>query len=266
MIAAALPLAFASLILFDRDGTILAGLFGAKTPSDAWSIYLKAIIVLLSLVATAILAQRFVQLEKIKISVASVESMIKSQTLPAAIASDCLFENLDMGPYVESAQSDIVLIGINLTSLLGTYRERLNAQIARGRRLSVGIIDSDPGNLDAATRRSDIALSEADYYRSKLHTSLLELRQMTATAAKIGNGHNLKLVMLPFVPSFSLRGFDINHQTGLIVLEIYPHRTASSPPMVVLRPQTDPHWFRYFKDQIEVMLRDGKEYNLHGHA
>jgi len=217
---------------------------------------------LLALIATALFTQRFFQLEKVKLSLAQLQDDLHVKLYPESSISPYLLAGLSLDAYIQGAQKDIVLIGINLTSLLGTYRERINSQLANGRSVTVAIIAPTDDNLDAATKRSDIAPSRAEYYRHKIDASTAELRQMAATARKYGHSGNVKLLLLPYVPTFSIRAFDPGLRSARLVIEIYPHKTADSPPVFVLTPANDRYWFDYFQQQMETMLSDGRKYDL----
>ena len=42
----------------------------------------------------------------------------------------------------------------------------------------------------------------------------------------------MRLLLLPFAPTFSLKAFDPSDPGGRIVVEMYPHRTPDAPPIV----------------------------------
>lgn len=256
--AALLPILVAGAVLLDRDGRLLGQVFTISSEYERTTIYIKSLLVVVAFIATAILSQRFLHLERIK---ALLQEIQEREGSDDSISSH-LTSMVNYGPFIDNAQAEIVLIGINLTSFLGTYRERINAQLAYGRKITVAIIDHNEANLDAATRRSDVALSRSDYYKSKIETTILEMRQMAATAARHGYRKNVNLILLPYAPTFSIKAFDPNHRLGTILVEIYPHRTADSPPILTFGPKIDDHWYAYFRDQMDTMLESGRPYDL----
>ena len=69
----------------------------------------------------------------------------------------------------------------------------------------------------------------------------------------------MRLLLLPFAPTFSLKAFDPSDPGGRIVVEMYPHRTPDAPPMFILRPAEDRHWYAFFHHQLEIMVKNGRE-------
>ena len=157
----------------------------------------------------------------------------------------------------------MILIGLNLTTFLGSaYREQIDGQLLNGRTITVAIMNPTHANLAAATNRSEIAAGSIEYYRKNIDLSIASLREFVERAKKADGSGRVRLILLPFAPTFSLKAFDPSDLDGRIIVEIYPHRTPDEPPMFILRPAEDKQWYDFFHRQMKIMLKIGHEHSL----
>ena len=149
--------------------------------------YIKALVVLVALVAVAIFSQRFAQLEKIRSSVADIEDTLRSKLYPEGSISPFLNPSIDFATFIHDTRKEMILIGLNLTTFLGSaYREQINAQLLNGRTITVAIMEPTPANLASATNRSEVAAGRTDYYRKNMELSIESLREFVERAKKAG--------------------------------------------------------------------------------
>ena len=128
----------------------------------------------------AIFSQRFAQLEKIRSSVADIEDTLRSKLYPEGSISPFLNPSIDFATFIHDTRKEMILIGLNLTTFLGSaYREQINAQLLNGRTITVAIMEPTPANLAAATNRSEVAAGRTDYYRKNIELSIQSLPRVT---------------------------------------------------------------------------------------
>ena len=185
---------------------------------------------------------------------------MRSKLYPEGSISPFLNPSIDFATFIHDTRKEMILIGLNLTTFLGSaYREQINAQLLNGRTITVAIMEPTPANLAAATNRSEVAAGRTDYYRKNIELSIESLREFVERAKKAGGSGRVRLLLLPFAPTFSLKAFDPSDPGGRIVVEMYPHRTPDAPPMFILRPAEDRHWYAFFHHQLEIMVKNGRE-------
>jgi len=261
--AAFIPFLIAGLVVFDQKGWVLGNLFDAQTDLDRLSAITKTLIGIVALVAGTMFSQRFLLLEKIRLTLDGVERELREKLYPDGAISPFFIVDMDYAESIEGAKRDIVLIGLNLTTFLGSrYRARIDSQLASGRNVIIAIADPTEANLIAATNRSEVALKKGNYYEQNIQTSIASVKEFYERAKNAGNGDKIKLFLLPFAPTFSIKAFDRELPTGHIVVEIYPHRTPEAAPTFVLRRRSDSYWYEHFQKQVSIVLKSGREYKL----
>ena len=70
----------------------------------------------------------------------------------------------------------------------------------------------------------------------------------------------LKIGYLPYFPSFGMWLIDPDEPHGQIHVEVYHHRTPEMNATFSLQATEDTHWYRFFRDQFEVLWSSCNEY------
>jgi hypothetical protein len=63
----------------------------------------------------------------------------------------------------------------------------------------------------------------------------------------------LELGLLPYVPSFGLFLIDPDEPHGRIIVEVYQHKSLAFNPTFELDAQRDAQWYRFFREQFDLL-------------
>lgn len=227
---------------------------------------LAAILAVLGLLATSEIVERHRRLSSIENAVNRSLSFLESRFTdrPSAIAFFQKMPSLDS--YIQGA-SQIDLCGVTLSSTLNKQFGNLRERLQSGAQIRILIIDPDPGSTAIKMSAERSATPEdTDYYRARLEPSIRELEYLFKSWADFENFQgnafktgNLAVRLLSYAPSFGISSFNANQEHGLMVVELYPHKSGfESPPCFELTPQRDGNWYKYFTEQFDQMWNAAK--------
>ena len=244
---------YASYVIYRK-----AVLGSAVTTDDL----LTAILAVLGLLAISEIVERYRKLTSIEKSSKNVESLLKSQFAdrPSAIT---FFEKMpSLETYTQNANS-IDLCGLTLTSTVNKQFSNIRERLKQGTNVRLLIVDPDSLALEMSSLRSETP-DGGVYFRKRIEASLQDMaylykswKESQENSTKNGS---LSISLLPYAPSFSILMFNGNQPNGMIIVELYAHKTYMETVVFTLTSQRDGNWYDYFVNQFEVMWKDAKEW------
>jgi hypothetical protein len=245
-----LTIGFAGFIIYRREI--------AQIPVSTDDL-LTAILGVLGLLATSEIVERYRRLNSIERAVNRSLSFLENRFTDRASAIAFFKKHSNLDQYIEGA-NQIDLCGVTLTATInkqfGNLRERLHA----GAKIRILVVDPDSTALKMSAERST-APEDIDYYRVRLDATLREIEYLFKSweeCKSLQRGSSktasLSVRLLSYAPSFGILSFDANHDNGVALVEVYPHKFGfKSPPTFDLTPQRDGNWYKYFVDQFDEM-------------
>lgn len=144
------------------------------------------------------------------------------------------------------------IICLSGMTLIRTTRELMTPLVDRliaGASIRIMILDPVESVLEELTKRSYHETDNANWQRS--------LATVQARIENIGKAPDcqgtLQLGRLPYIPSFGFLMVDPDTAHGLILVEIYHHRSADDNPTFLLRASEDSEWYKFFRQQYEIL-------------
>lgn len=166
-----------------------------------------------------------------------------------ARASSFLFTQRYLPNHLLEGASTIYLSGFTLARATREYLRILERCLARGGDVRVMILAATDALLDECVKRSE-GQSTPMHWRKRLESteSLVNLIAKTSDATgRLALGH------LPYLPSYGLVMVDPDTDHGVIVVELYHHRSSEDNPTFELRPARDREWYDFFRRQFDLM-------------
>jgi hypothetical protein len=158
-----------------------------------------------------------------------------------------------------SSAYTVFLVGKTLTRTTREFMYVFRRRLVAGATIRFIILDPE----------SDVTLQQAvlqsfdapiDYWRDTLRAVETVI---DAVAKTPGNTGKVEIGYLPFLPSFGLLMIDPDQSHGVCFVELYHHRSAESNPTFELRATDDPHWYRFFREQFDLLWKSCRVKTLH---
>ena len=111
------------------------------------------------------------------------------------------------------------------------------------------ILDADENLLEECVRRSH-GRTTAAHWRTRLESTVSFVEVISNTPDITGN---IELGRLPYLPSFGFVMVDPDTEHGVIIVELYHHRSAEDNPTFELYADRDGEWYRFFRQQFQAM-------------
>lgn len=214
---------------------------------------LSAVIMVLALLATSEIFERYRRLSKIEKSAGKLVEMVQKEIIDRPSASRFFEPTPVLDVYVKNAHT-IDLMGLSLTSTLNKQLSNLREANKNG--ATVKIIVANPASKSLAVKMSTLRSEEPDnegYYQKRLASSFEDIeylyrsRQSSSTTAG-----NFEVHLLNYAPSFGIMAFDVNQPNGIIFVEVYPHGSGYDTQISFsLTKKRDGEWFNYFYGQFK---------------
>lgn len=150
------------------------------------------------------------------------------------------------------AVTDIGMAGVTLGRTLRNQIVALERGLAAGARVRIAVIAPDERTLAEAARRST-APDAPDVFQHRLLSTLDLLDRLDSTP----HSGRLEVRLLDFVPAFGLIVVDPDEPHGRIDVDIYSHRPNGREPVLSLRANRDPEWYRHFLGEFERIWATG---------
>jgi hypothetical protein len=150
--------------------------------------------------------------------------------------------------------SDIRLVGVSLSRTVRNNVGELERRLAKGAHVRIALIEPGSDAVGEAARRSTIP-DTPEIFENRVRPTVDLLRQLAAGPRATGR---LEVRFLSFVPVFGLTMVDPDDEDGLIIVDIYAHRSAGPEPVLRLRPLRDARWYRHFQHEFERIWTHGR--------
>jgi hypothetical protein len=213
---------------------------------------ITAVIAVLALLATSEIIERYRRLSKIEKSTDSIVALVQKQIeRPSASRFFEPIPNLD--PYVRKAHT-IDLMGLSLTSMLNKQLSNLKEANKAG--AAIRVIVANPARKSLAIKMSALRSEQTHnegYFQKRLASSFEDIEYLNKSHQFLpANKGSFDVHLLDYAPSFGIMAFDVNQDTGMIFIEVYPHGTGYDTQIAFnLTRSRDGEWFRYFQRQFE---------------
>jgi hypothetical protein len=225
---------------------------------------LTAILAVLALLATSEIVERYRRLGSIERSVDRTLSLMQSRFTdrPSAIAFFRKPPSLDA--YVQGANR-IDLCGATLASTVNKQFSNLRNCLRQGAKIRLLVMDPNSLAPQMSAQRS-ITTDDADYYLTRLEGTFRDLEYLSRSYTDLplppdgsSQAGSLSVRLLSYAPSFGLISLDADRSSGIVFVELYPHKTGfGEQPAFDLTPHRDGDWYRYFVQQFEEMWDSAK--------
>lgn len=150
-----------------------------------------------------------------------------------------------------ASATTIFLSGMTLTRTTREYAHVLSKRLAAGAYIRIIIVEPTDMILRQLSLRST-GPGTSDYW----HNRLQAVDALIHALAKMpDNKGKLELGYLPYLPSFGLVMIDPGESHGFCFVEIYQHKSAEPNPTFELRATDDPLWYKFFRQQFEILWK-----------
>lgn len=139
--------------------------------------------------------------------------------------------------------------GFTLSRTTREYLRPLEECLIAGGDVRTVILEATDALLAECVKRSG-GQSTPEHWRKRLDSteSLLDVVAKTPEVTGV-----LSLGHLPYVPSYGIIMVDPDTEHGVIVIELYHHRSTEDNPTFELRAGRDGKWYKFFREQFDLM-------------
>jgi hypothetical protein len=164
-------------------------------------------------------------------------------------ASDFFLSERRLSDKDLSSATTVFMVGKTLARTTREYMYILGQRLVAGATIRFVILDpNSEALLEQAVLQSFGA--PIDFWRNTLHTVETVIDAIAKTPGSKGK---VEIGYLPYIPSFGLIMLDPDEPHGFCFVELYHHRSAEFKPSFELRASDDPHWYKFFRQQFEIM-------------
>jgi len=207
------------------------------------------ILAVLGLIAVSGLWDRNRRLHRIE-KLAEESRDLASRHLSGRVrASDFFRTNRDLPEQAFASTNEIYLSGMTLSRTSREYMHILSQRLMAGAHIRIMIADP---SIDVVLR--DLALRDGDLtaeeYRTRLHAVQALIKVIAETPASTGR---VEVGYLPSAPAFGFVMLDPDQPHGICSVELYHHRSTEPTAIFELRATDDPHWYKFFRQQYELL-------------
>jgi hypothetical protein len=143
----------------------------------------------------------------------------------------------------------IGLAGITLSRTVREYQDVFESRLAAGAELRFVVIDAASTAPQQAVLRSKGGVG-ASFYADLLRPTVARICLLADLAQASGK---VELGLLPYAPSFGLFVIDPDKPHGRIIVEIYQHKSLALNPTFELSAQRDDRWYKFFREQFDLL-------------
>ncbi|WP_327092170.1 hypothetical protein OIE66_16480 [Nonomuraea sp. NBC_01738] len=144
---------------------------------------------------------------------------------------------------------DIRLCGVTLSRTVRNLVGDLEERLLHGASVRILLIDSEPGVLDQAAKRSTIS-GHPEVFAHRVRATMDMLHHLGTLPGSTGT---LEVRLMPFVPAFGVVLIDPGTDDGVLHVELGTHSSARPDPVFTLTAGRDPRWFRHFTGEFDRM-------------
>lgn len=148
-----------------------------------------------------------------------------------------------------SSAHTVYLAGRVLTRSAREFMYVLGQRLMAGATVRFVILDPEyePVLQQAVLQSLDAPMN---FWRDTLKITATVIEALAKTP---GHKGTVEIGYLSFIPSFGLTMVDPDQAHGVCFVELYQHRSARPHATFELRASDDPHWFKYFQEQFELL-------------
>lgn len=164
-------------------------------------------------------------------------------------AKDFLLTESKVSDRVLSSAHSITFVGKTLSRTTRDFFPILEKRLVAGADIRFAVIDPEADDVleQAVVKGFD---TTDDYWRQTILATETVIKAIAKTPK--GKGR-VEIGYLPYIPSFGLILIDQDQTHGRCFVEIYHHRSSAKNPTFEVNAADDPHWYKYFSEQTEIL-------------
>lgn len=207
----------------------------------------------LAVIAVSMLISRH-QMIGLTETVQGVSESVRSQAIEGLSMDRLLPESPSGVGLIHAGARDIAIVGVTLSRTIRSNYDELERRLLAGARIRVALIDPKSGAPMEAARRCSVD-DRPEIFEHRLDPALDLLRQLSEMEHAAGS---VEVRLLPYVPSVGLILLDAETETGRIYVDVYAHRPVGPEPIIGLRRDRDPRWYRHFAQEFDRIWAGGR--------
>ncbi len=168
------------------------------------------------------------------------------------LAGDFFISQTRLSDATFSSATTIYLVGITLTRTTRQYMHILGQRLQSGAHIKLVIVDSANDSVMQEMAYRSMGNTSPEYWRTRMRTVEAVVQAIGSSAT--GNG-KMEVGFLPYIPSFGLTMIDPDQPHGSCYVELSIHRSAEPNPTFELKALDDPHWFKFFRNQFDILWK-----------
>jgi hypothetical protein len=221
---------------------------------------LSGVLAVLGLLAISEIIERYRCLRGIQASTEEAVRLTRNRFADRPSALTYFRKSPDLQLLVQRSNK-IDLCGVCLTSTVNTLFSALRKRLNTGAAVRVLVMAPGSQAVEMAGFRSE--MGDARYYQRRLDATFQDLEYIHRSWRNSDSQESgqLQVRLLKYPPSFGLCAFDSDRPQGVVLVEVYPHKSASESPILELRSDRDGKWYQYFSEQFERMWRDATQWD-----
>lgn len=215
------------------------------------------ILLILSLLATSILIDRFTRLNRIEKSTSDLKSILGDEG--GGISVDRVLSTRKELHALESRLSgakEIFILGGSLFRLTSEYLSFFEEKAKEKCLLRFLVVSPDSQAIKYIAKSIVYEVDDTRKYKNHVRTSLQNLKKLG-----LAYPEQVRIRLYDVVPSYSVLGsIELNEPESEMMIEFYTYKTPTRDrPHLILNKGRDQHWFSYFKEQFEELWGAGKD-------
>ncbi len=208
-----------------------------------------AILGILILLAGSGLWDRNRRLNRIEKVADETHNLVSRQLSGRVHADDFFNTNRQLTDKSFASANVIYLSGITLTRTTREYMHVLGQRLVAGAKIRIIITDY---TIDCVLQ--ELAQRDGDLTAKQYLTRLQAVEDVLDIIVKTpGNKGVLEVGYLPSVAAFGLVIIDPDQPNGFCSVELYHHRTTEPNATFDLTASEDPFWYRFFRQQYDIL-------------
>lgn len=203
-----------------------------------------------------------------------IRSLVETSTATQAVVEQVLSDQARADDFFwerkRSLEQDLAhagfigAVGVTLSRTVRDYLDTFENRLASGTHLRFMVIDPTSQAPRQALLRGKGGIGDS-FYADLVRTTLARICVLAELGDLLGT---VELGLLPYTPSFGLFLIDPDEPHGRIIVEIYQHRSLASNPTFELDAQQDVRWYKFFREQFDLLWQscgDRKRQDRHIH-
>jgi hypothetical protein len=164
-------------------------------------------------------------------------------------AKDFFVARPSLPGHLLSGAHTIYLSGYTLGRTTREYLRQLDERLQAGASVRIMILEPRQELLEMCVARSS-GMTSAEHWRKRLDSTVSLVETIASSPDITGN---LDLGYLPYLPSYGFTMIDPDTPNGIILVELYHHRSAEDNPTFELHAAKDGEWYKFFGHQFDLM-------------